>query len=133
MTWRAPDREDRQVAVLWLVAAALFLLMRPVWLASAAFMPACPWHAWSGWPCPGCGTTRAVVRLLEGDLGGALRYNPLAAVAAGGFLAGGPVAPLWLALGGGVPSLPDRPRPAWVAAASVALAGNWAWLCASGV
>jgi hypothetical protein len=34
-------------------------------------------------PCPGCGSTRAVVALLHGDLGGVLRTNPF-----GPFMAG---------------------------------------------
>ncbi|HZN55314.1 MAG TPA: DUF2752 domain-containing protein [Candidatus Polarisedimenticolaceae bacterium] len=133
MIWRAPARDDRSIAALWAVAAGLFVLMRPIWLAAAALLPACPWHAWTGWPCPGCGTTRALVHLLHGDLGGALRFNPLAAGAAAAFVAGGAAAPLWLTLGGRIPALPDRSRPAWVAALGVAIAGNWAWLCASGV
>jgi hypothetical protein len=33
-------------------------------------------------PCPACGSTRAVVCLLHGDLAGMLRYNPLGPVAA---------------------------------------------------
>ena len=31
-------------------------------------------------PCPGCGTTRAAVALLHGDLAQALRYNPMGPV-----------------------------------------------------
>lgn len=30
-----------------------------------------------GLPCPGCGTTRALLSLLHGDLAGALRWHPL--------------------------------------------------------
>jgi hypothetical protein len=29
-------------------------------------------------PCPGCGSTRAMLALASGDLAGLLRYNPLA-------------------------------------------------------
>ena len=33
-------------------------------------------------PCPGCGSTRACLALLHGDLAGVLRFNPLGPVAA---------------------------------------------------
>jgi hypothetical protein len=33
-------------------------------------------------PCPGCGSTRAVVALLHGDLHGVFEYNPLGPVLA---------------------------------------------------
>jgi hypothetical protein len=33
-------------------------------------------------PCPACGSTRAVLALLSGDLHGVLHYNPLGPVAA---------------------------------------------------
>jgi hypothetical protein len=35
----------------------------------------------TGCPCPTCGTTRAFGRLFAGDLGGAIRMNPLATAA----------------------------------------------------
>ncbi len=31
-----------------------------------------------GVPCPGCGMTRAALRLLHGDVVGSLRYHPVA-------------------------------------------------------
>lgn len=35
----------------------------------------CPFLATTGWQCPGCGGTRAVLAVLHGDLGTALRMN----------------------------------------------------------
>jgi hypothetical protein len=35
----------------------------------------------TGWPCPGCGLTRAADRLAHGNLVGALAANPVGAVA----------------------------------------------------
>lgn len=35
----------------------------------------CPFHAVTGWYCPGCGGTRALGALLHGDIPGALRDN----------------------------------------------------------
>jgi len=133
MTWRQPDREDRHVAALWAVCAGLALLLRPLWIACAVFAPPCLWRAWTGWPCPGCGTTRALVRLLHVDLSGALALNPLATCAAGGFVVFGLAAPAWLACGGRAPCVAARLRPVWLAALAVAFMANWAWLYASGV
>jgi len=133
MTWRRPDREDRQVAALWAVCAGLALLFRPLWLAGAGFAPPCPWHEWTGWPCPGCGTTRALVRLLHADLSGALALNPAAACAAVAFVAFGLAAPAWLACGGRAPCVASRPPVAWIAAFAAVFLANWAWLFASGV
>jgi hypothetical protein len=133
MTWRPPDREDRQVAALWAVCAGLVLLFRPVWLAAAGLLPSCPWHAWTGWPCPGCGSTRAIVRLLHGDLRGAIAMNPLTVLAASAFVVGGLIAPVWLACGGPALTLAGRLRPRALALVAGAALANWAWLAASGV
>ena len=39
--------------------------------------PSCLFHEIFGLYCPSCGSTRAVRRILHGDLVGAFRYNPL--------------------------------------------------------
>ncbi len=36
----------------------------------------CPFEAVTGFPCPGCGMTRAMLSLIAGDFGGAAVYNP---------------------------------------------------------
>ena len=41
----------------------------------------CPFRALTGWQCPLCGGTRMGDALLHGDLGSALRANPVALVA----------------------------------------------------
>lgn len=45
--------------------------------AQSRFYPVCPMHSLTGLFCPGCGTSRAVHRLLHGDLWTAWRMNPL--------------------------------------------------------
>ena len=52
-----------------LAAAALFVL----WL----FLTGCPLHRLTGLPCPGCGMSRALIRLAQFDLAGAWYYHPL--------------------------------------------------------
>ena len=121
------------MAWLWAVCAGLALALSPLWHAVAALLPACPWHAWTGWPCPGCGTTRALTHLLHADPLGALRFNPLAVAAAATFLGGGMTAPVWFAFGGQAPCLPSRLRRAGAAFVAFGFFANWAWLCASGV
>lgn len=37
----------------------------------------CPFHAWTGLPCPGCGMTRALWALLQGRWQAAWEYHPL--------------------------------------------------------
>jgi hypothetical protein len=43
----------------------------------------CPSIILFGWPCPSCGTTRALAALAQFDLLSALRFNPLVIVTLG--------------------------------------------------
>lgn len=45
--------------------------------ARCRLFPPCPVHRVTGFYCPGCGSTRAVHRLLHADLPGALSKNAL--------------------------------------------------------
>jgi hypothetical protein len=133
MNWRPPARDDRQIATLWAVCAVSFVLLRPLWVACSTLLPRCLWHARTGAPCPGCGTTRAVLAVLHGHPWVAFASNPLAAGGTIAFVSCGIAAPMWLAAGGLVPVTEARPRPAWFAAAAAAIIANWAWLYVSGV
>lgn len=126
----APRREVRQLALLWGVATASAVALRPFWLALAPLLPACPMREVTGVPCPTCGTTRAAVALLDGDIGAALLANPLAAVAAVAFVLGGALAAVWAWSGGPLPELPRRLSPALRAGIVAALIANWAWVIA---
>ncbi|MDR3183760.1 MAG: DUF2752 domain-containing protein [Planctomycetaceae bacterium] len=42
-----------------------------------AWMPKCPFHLLTGLYCPGCGSTRAVHYLLQGQITTAFRYQPI--------------------------------------------------------
>ena len=133
MIWRPASRDDRRLAGLWAACVGIGVLLRPLWLVGAAVVPFCPWRALTGWPCPGCGSTRAIVRLLHADIPGAMRFNPLAACGVAAFALGGIAAPLWLACGAKVPVFASRTRPAWLAVLAAAGLANWVWLVAAGV
>jgi hypothetical protein len=74
-----------------------------------------------------------MLRLLQGNVLGALAANPLAACGAVAFVAGGLLAPVWVACGGPAPSLAVRPSRRWLAAFAGVFFANWAWLAAAGV
>ncbi len=73
-----------------LTLRVLFLLLLPIlaagvfWLAAAAYqrwlmphVPACPIRSSTGFLCPSCGLTHAVIALMHGDLYGALQANAI--------------------------------------------------------
>ena len=119
------------MALLWGASAVSLLLLRPFWLALALFMPACPFRAITGVPCPTCGTTHAAVALLHGHVGAALAANPLATMAGMMFLAGGMVAPIWVAFSWPLPEIP-MPPPWARAAIAVAVLAGWAYAVVRG-
>ena len=70
---------------LWLTAfvATGMALAWSGWLErTGALVPRCPFHALTGLWCPGCGGTRAAMRLLHLDVLGALHFNAPAVLAA---------------------------------------------------
>ena len=45
-----------------------------------SYYPRCQFHQFTGWHCPGCGSTRALHSFLNGQIHQALAYNSLAFV-----------------------------------------------------
>jgi len=133
VAWAPPSREARSLSLLWLTATVCALLLRPLWVALAAFSPACPFREWTNIPCLSCGTTRSAVELLSGNLAEALAYNPLAAAGGAVFVIGGVAAPLWIAAGGRIPEIPSPLPVRWRLLAAGVLAANWVYLIVRGV
>jgi hypothetical protein len=98
----------------------------------ARLLPACPLHAWTGLPCPGCGATRAALALTRGDLAGALAHNPLVALGLVGLLGAGALAPLWVWARGPLPVAHGVPANLLRATIAGTLLANWLWLLARG-
>lgn len=57
------------------IAAAGFVVVFPPEISR--FYPQCMFKALTGWLCPGCGGTRALYALANGQIGHALVLNPL--------------------------------------------------------
>lgn len=132
MTTRSATTEERQLALLWLAAAASAVALRPLWLAAAPLLGPCPFRSLTGIPCPTCGTTRAAAAMLNADLPGAFAANPLAAMAGLLFVVGAPLAALWAAARWPLPVLssPLARRTRFALAALVA--ANWLFLIGNG-
>jgi len=114
--------------LLWLVAAASAVALRPLWLALAPHLRPCIFRTLTGLPCPTCGTTRAAVAFLHGDLVSAFVSNPLATLIGILFIAGAPIAALWVVSDGSGVEVPQKP-PWWLRWILVGvIAVNWLYL-----
>jgi len=133
VTRRFVSRDEWMVALVWAMVSILVWAMRGWLPALAALGPDCPFHALTGLPCLGCGTTRAALLLAAGDWPGAFLMNPLAAGALATAWLGGLVAPAWLALGLPTPRVPARLPLSARAALVVLLLANWCFLVVRGV
>jgi len=71
-------------SVALLLVVAVVGLLRRFPPDENAFYPKCVLYHWTGLHCPGCGGTRAVAALVQGDLVEAIHWNPL-------LIVGGPV------------------------------------------
>lgn len=62
------------------VAAAASLAGYSLIVGNVVNGSACPVYMLTGYPCPGCGVTRAFFALFNGDVGLALSYNAFALI-----------------------------------------------------
>ena len=69
---------ERSLAVAGLAGSAgVLFLIKTVNPTSSGWFPQCPFYALTGLSCPGCGATRGMHQLLNGDVSAALDYNAL--------------------------------------------------------
>jgi len=128
MRWRPPRREERQLAWIWGVSALTSAALAPLGPRLAPLLPRCAFHRMTGHPCPTCGTTRAALALLHGQVLRAIALNPLMALLGCAFVAGGLLAPLWAMARLPLPVLPAAAGKPLRAAALLAILLNWVYL-----
>lgn len=107
------------------------LALAPLGAGLARALPACPVKRLTGWPCPGCGTTRAALAWAELDPAAAFAANPLAAAGWALLVAGGLAAAL-ASFGGRLPAEPRTLPAAARAALAAAVVANWVYLVWAG-
>jgi hypothetical protein len=103
------------LAVLVALAAGGVLYVAVVPPAESSFLPKCWLHSFTGLHCPGCGLTRSLHALLNGQVVQALAYHPLALLVLP-YLFVVVTRGLW-EWAWGTPPRPARPRrtPRWLA------------------
>jgi len=117
----------RQLALAWGAAVVAGAALLPRLGRHVELLPACPLRAATGWPCPACGSGRAVAALAGGDWLAAFAWNPLAILALALFAAAG----LAAAAGelAGRPLGEPRELPGWARLGLPAvIAADWLYL-----
>lgn len=77
---RNPGKEQIAYGIGWCVAGALAVLYFAVEYLGAKpwkWLPPCLFHQITGYYCPGCGITRAIIALLHGDFAASFWYHPV--------------------------------------------------------
>lgn len=116
--------------MLWGAVALACLALLPFASQLAPGLSACPIKSHTGWPCPSCGSTRAMLALGELDPMTALGLNPMVVFAFLAFVVGGVGAAVWALLGRPLPGLPARLPVPVRALVVVMLVLNWLYLVA---
>jgi len=117
---RAPETLLRTIVlglgVAWVIGAVGHAALGWDPEAWQAWLPSCLFRTATGFPCPGCGMTRAVLLLMQLRVGAALGAHPAAPVVVAAALAWGIHPPRWS----------PRHRDGLYALALVALLAVWA-------
>ncbi|MFZ5470219.1 MAG: DUF2752 domain-containing protein [Myxococcota bacterium] len=130
LTWPKPNRSIGFIDALGITGLCGLLIARFVPVAKWIPFWGCPLRKTTGWPCPGCGLTRAADRLSHGNLLGALEANPLGTLAGLSFALAALLALLHLAFKLPVPEVSFSPKEWRVlrVALVIALLLNWAFV-----
>lgn len=67
----------KKIGLLLFVVGGLFIIYFTYNPSSSGFFIPCPFHYFTGYNCPGCGSQRAIHQIFHGNLYGAFRLNPL--------------------------------------------------------
>ncbi len=70
-------RSRAWVLLFWLSLASASVYLLIFEPGKSGFFLVCPFRKLTGFTCPGCGSTRALHRLIHGDIIAAFQFNPL--------------------------------------------------------
>lgn len=79
--WRRLRPGELDHELVWLLVTVTAAALGAAWFALHLPWPRCNFRALFGIPCFTCGSTRSAIELLQGDIGGAWNWNPLATTA----------------------------------------------------
>lgn len=82
LQWRRLAAGELDHEAIWLGVGAAGAVLVALGARVGLRFPRCTFHLATGYPCPGCGSTRAMLQLSHGHVLDALTFNPLTTVAA---------------------------------------------------
>ncbi|HZA51873.1 MAG TPA: DUF2752 domain-containing protein [Myxococcaceae bacterium] len=129
LEWPVPNRRFGVLDALAVTGLVGLLVARFVPVARLPFW-GCAFREMTGWPCPGCGLTRAADRISHLNFAGAWDANPLGTIAAVGFLVAILLSALHLAFRMPMPSvrLTATERTGGYVLLALAVLLNWSWV-----
>jgi hypothetical protein len=136
LQWRRLAAGELDHEGLWLAVGAGAAAMTAMGARLGLHLPRCLFHTVTGYPCPACGSTRALRQLWQGHVSTALWFNPLMTLAAQAGVAWALYAATVLVLR--LPRLragPVSPRTGLGVRVAViaAVLANWSWVLAHGL
>lgn len=70
-------RRDFVYSLLFIIVGIVVWVLYELGVTPTEWLPPCMFYRLTGFSCPGCGCTRAVEALLEGNIMSSVRYNPV--------------------------------------------------------